>query len=103
MGVADLREAIGDGEERVLPGVDVGDFGPRERRRNAGVRHWTDGVCAGDGAISRVLVVVEEDAGALFLPPLGRGDVGNAAFDLSGKGERATADFGEGPLRLDAD
>ena len=56
----------------------------------------------GDGAVARVLVVVDEDAVALFLPPRRRGERRDAALDFAPERERAAPHVGELPLRLDA-
>ena len=61
------------------------------------------GVRRGDGAVARVLVVVDEDAVALFLPPLRGRERRRAALDLAPDRERAAAHVAELPLRLDAD
>src|SRR5690606_28458033 len=53
--------------------------------------------------VARVLVVVEEDAVALFLPPLARGDLRRAALDLAGEREGGASDLIERPSRGDAD
>ena len=68
--VAALGEPRGHGVEAQLGGVDVGDLVPLERRRDARVGDRADRPGGGDGAVAGVLVVVDEDAVALLLPPL---------------------------------
>src|SRR5262245_58089667 len=82
-----------------LAGVDLV---PGQRRRDARVRLGPYRVGGRDGAILRVLVVVEEHAVALFFPPLARGEVGGTAFDLAREGKRGAAYLGERPAPLDA-
>ena len=103
MRVADVGEALRHGEDGEVGGVGVGDLVPVEWRGDAGVGERADGVGAGGGAVFGVLVVVEEDAVAFFLPPLGGGERGDAAFDGACEGEGGAADFGEGPAGMDAD
>jgi len=101
--VADVGEALRYGEDGEVCGIDVGDFVPVERGRDARVGEWADRVGAGGGAVLGVLVVVEEDAMAFFFPPLGAGKGGGAALDGASEGKGGAADFGEGPAGMDAD
>ncbi len=103
MGVAEGGEARGHGEDGEVGGVAGEDFVPVERGADAGVGEWADGVGGGCGAVLGVLVVVEEDAVALLLPPLAGGERRGAAFDFAGEREGGAADFGEAPVRVDAD
>ncbi len=103
VGVAEGGEALRHGEDGEVGGVGVGDLGPGEGGGDAGVGQRADGVGGGGGAVLGVLVVVEKDAVALFLPPLGGGQGRDAAFDGAGEGEGGAADLGEGPLRVDGD
>ena len=103
MRVAALGEEVGHGEDGEVGGVGVGDFVPVEWGGDAGVGERADGVGAGGGAVFGVLVVVEEDAVAFFLPPLGAGEGGDAALDGACEGKGGAADFGEGPTGMDAD
>ena len=82
--------------------VDVRHFVPLQRTRDARVRQRADGVRGRDGAVARVLVVVDEDAVALFLPPPRRRQRGDAALDLAADREGGAAHVRECPLRLDA-
>lgn len=102
--VITLGNQRGDRHDRVVVGVRAGKLGPGERHR-----HGRDGCLAGrvrrgEGAIPRVLVVVDEQPlAALFLPP-GRGDrIGRAAFDLAGQRDPGPAHLDEIPVRLDPD
>ena len=65
--VGEPRRHRGEREVARLARVDLV---PRERRRDARVRRRPHRVRAGDRAVLRVLVVVEEHAVALLLPPL---------------------------------
>ena len=56
---------------------------------------------ARDRAVLRVLVVVEEHAVALFLPPLAGRQAGRAPLDLAREGERGAAHLVEAPAALD--
>ena len=67
--VAALAQARRDRVEPQLRGVDVVDLVPVERAGHARVGHGAHRVGGGDRAVARVLVVVDEDADALLLPP----------------------------------
>ncbi len=95
-----VGEACGHGEHGEVGGLAVGDLAPVEGCGDAGVGKWADGVGRAGGAVLGVLVVVEKDAVALLLPPLGAGEGGCAAFDGTGERERGAADLGEAPARL---
>ena len=96
-GVADGRSRSGTVRTVNRAGFDVGHLVPGERRRDAGVGHRPHAVGAGDGAVARVLVVVEEDAVALLLPPRGGRDVRHAPLDLARERE-GRADASVKPL-----
>src|SRR5450759_180687 len=66
------------------------------------VRPRPDGVGAGDCAVLRVLVVVDEDAVAFLLPPAARGELRRAALDVAGEGQRGAANLRERPAVLDS-
>ena len=83
-------------------GIAVVDLVPGERRRDARVGCRPHRVGAGDGAVLGVLVVVEEDAVALFLPPLARRQRRRAPLDLARERQRGAAHLGERPAPLDA-
>src|SRR5579883_550950 len=73
-----------------------------QETRPSGVGPHGIGRC--DGAVTGVLVVVDEHPlAALLLPPPGGGHVGHAAFDLAGERQCGAAHTEEVPLRLDAD
>src|SRR5205814_10003101 len=55
------------------------------------------------GAVLRILVVVEEDAAPLLLPPLGRRQRGCAPLDLAGERECRATHLAEAPPRMDTD
>ena len=54
-----------------------------QRRRDARVGRRAHAVGRGDGAVARVLVVVDEHAVALLLPPLAGREPGHAPLDLA--------------------
>ncbi len=91
MAVANLGEPLRQrrqGEVRRIAGVDLV---PAKGCRYASIGLRPYGVRASDGAVFRVLVVVEEDAVALLLPPLARRQRRRATLDLSSEGQcRAT-------------
>ena len=71
--------ARGHGGEAEVRELDVGHLVPRDWARHEGVPIRAHRVRRRDGAVTRVLVVVEEDAlAALLLPPLRRRDLGDA-------------------------
>jgi hypothetical protein len=72
--VADVGEARRHRREGEVPRIAALDLLPRERGGNARVGLRTHRVGGGDGPVLRVLVVVEEDAVPLFLPPLAGGE-----------------------------
>ena len=69
-------------------GSQCGDLLPGERRRDAGVGRGPHRVGGRDGAVLRVLVVVDEDAVPLLLPPLARRERRRAPLDLARERER---------------
>ncbi len=79
-----------------------GELFPGDRRGDARVRCGPDRVRGRDGAVLRVLVVVDEDPVPLLFPPLARGQRGRATLDLARQGERRVANVRERPARLDA-
>ena len=98
-----VRSRSGTVSSRRSPGSTSGTSSQRERARHARVGGRADRVAGGDGAVARVLVVVDEHAVALLLPPLARREVGRAALDLARQGERRAADAQRVPLRHDPD
>ena len=103
MRVADPRESFRHGGEREVGGVDVGHLLPGERRRDPRVGRRADGIGGCDGAILGVLVVVDEDAVPLLLPPFAGGELRRAALHLAGQGKRGRAHICERPALRDAD
>src|SRR5688572_18466365 len=102
MPVAELLEARGHAGEREIARVAAVDLIPRKRRRDARLRGRTHRVRGSDGAILCVLVVVDEDAVALFLPPLARGELRRPALHVAGERQSGAAHLVEGPAPLDA-
>src|SRR5262249_11131937 len=78
------------------------DFVPRQWRGHPRVRLRPNRVGAGDRPVLGVLVVVEKDAVALFLPPLAGGERPRAAFDLASERERRAMFLVKRPLPVDA-
>src|SRR5262245_26832841 len=76
--IAHAREARRHRLHREVARLARLDLVPGERRRDARVRRRPHRVRAGDGAVLGVLVVVEEDAVTLLLPPLARRDLRRA-------------------------
>ena len=83
-------------------GSHAGTSSQRERRRDARVGERADRVRRAGRAVLGVLVVVEEDAVPLLLPPLRRRERRRAPLDLARERERGAAHLGERPARLDA-
>ena len=81
--------------------IAVGNLLPRERRRNPRVRQRTHGVSRAGRAVLGVLVVIEEDAVALFLPPLRRRQLRHAPLHRARECHRRTSDLRKRPLRMD--
>src|SRR5437588_10664193 len=100
--VADRGEARGHRAQRELLGRALGELVPGDRRRDARVDGRPYRVRARDGAVLRVLVVVDEDAVALLLPPLARRERRCAPLDLAREGQRGTPHLAERPAALDA-
>src|SRR5215216_5278137 len=100
--VTELREALRHRPQREVLDLDVRQLVPRHRRRDRGVRPRPHRVRRRDRPVPRVLVVVDEDAAsALLLPPRRRDLLRQAALDLTREGERAAAHFRKAPIRLD--
>ena len=88
MAIADLGESRGHGAEREVGRIAGGDLVPVERRRDPRVRFRPHRIGAGNRAVLRVLVVVEEDAVTLFLPPLAGGQRRRSPFDFACQRQR---------------
>ena len=78
------------------------DLIPGERCRNSRIRSRSHGVRGSDGAILRVLVVVDEHAVALFLPPLAGGEIRHALLDFAREREGCTTHFVEDPAAFES-
>src|SRR5688572_3393816 len=103
MTIAHLSEPARHRRQREVLGIALRDLAPIERRRYPRVRLRPHRVRGGNSAIFRVLVVVEEDAVALLLPPLARCERRRTPLDLARERQRRAADLGERPAALDAD
>ena len=93
----------GHGRQREVLGHDVGDLVPAQRERDPRVGERPDGIGRGHRPVLRVLVVVEEHAVALLLPPLRGRDRGRPALDVARQRERGAPDLPVRPARLDPD
>ena len=100
--VADPGEPLGHRRDRERLGLAARDLVPGQRRRDARVGQRPDRVGRGDGSVLGVLVVVEEDAVALLLPPLRRRPSGHARLDVARQRQSRAADLGIRPATLDA-
>src|SRR6476469_5920855 len=100
MTIPELRETRGHGLEREIGGVAVLDLFPRQRCGDARVGPGPHRIGAGDRPVLRILVVVEEHAVALLLPPFARRELRRTAFHLARKGERRASHDAEGPALL---
>ena len=79
--IADLREALRNREHGEVGRIAVGDLVPVKRRGHARVGKRAHRIRRARGAILGVLVVVEEHAVALFLPPFRSGERRRAPLD----------------------
>src|SRR4051812_24770425 len=100
--VAMRRHPRRHGVQAQVAGLHVRHLLPPQRGGDARVGRRSHRPAGGDGPVAGVLVVVEEDAVALLLPPLGGRELGHAALDLAPHGERRAAHGEEVPARLDA-
>ena len=82
-------------------GSQAGSSSQVSGRRDARVGRGPHRVGGGDGAVLGVLVVVEEDAVPLLLPPLAGGELGRAPLHLARQRQRRPPHLGEAPARRD--
>ena len=101
MRVTDRREPPGHSQHREVCRLTLGDLVPVHGRRHARVRQWAHRVGRARRAVLRILVVVEEHAAPLFLPPLGRRQRRRASLHLARERERRASHLGERPPLLD--
>src|SRR5581483_8596295 len=97
MHIAELLEARRYRSQREIRRIAVLDLIPGERRRDAGIRRWPHRIRSGHGAIFGVLVVIDENALALLLPPFAAGEPRGAILHLASQSERTAAHFVEAP------
>src|SRR5262245_36879319 len=88
------REVLGTARRELLPG---------DGCRDARVGLRTDRVRTRHRAILGVLIVVDEDAVALLLPPLAGRQTRGTALDLARESERRAPNLVERPATLKAD
>ena len=101
-GITPLPEQCGHRGQREVLRDHQRHLVPAEWERDPGVRRGPHGVRGGHGAVLGVLVVVDEHAVPLLLPPLGGGEGGGAALHVAGEGQGRAADLREAPATLDA-
>ena len=102
--VALRRQPLGHARDRQLVGVKRVDLVPGQRRRHLGAGTGAHRPRAEDGLVRRVLVVVDEDAAAALLLPPGRGDqLGAAPLELARGGDRRRPHLVRVPARLEPD
>ena len=101
MRIAEFREALRNCEDGEVGWLAVGDLMPVKRCGHAGVRKRAHGIRGACRAILRILVVVEEHAVTLFLPPLRAGQTGRAPLDCTRQRERRATYLAEGPALFD--
>src|SRR5262249_44119035 len=101
--IAQPGEARGHRAQREVLGTARLELLPGDRCRDARVWLRTDRIRARDRAILGVLIVVDEDAVALLLPPLAGRQTGRTALHLAREGERRATDLVERPATLEAD
>src|SRR5213595_1849718 len=75
---------------------------PLDRRGYGRLGCRSHRICAGDRPIASILVVVDENAVALLLPPLGRRELRRPALHFACQRERTAAHLVVSPKRLDA-
>ena len=98
-----LPQPVRNGVEPQLGRLDVRDLAPTRAGSRPARRAPADRVARGDRAVARVLVVVDEDAVALLLPPFAGGVLRQAPLDLARQRQRRAADLDVVPARLDPD
>src|SRR5215472_14498767 len=99
--VSDVCKACWDRKQREVSWITIRDLFPAKRRRYTGVGKRSHRIRGAGGPVLRVLVVVEENAMALFFPPLGTGQCGCAPLHCTRHRYCRTAYFRERPVRLD--
>jgi hypothetical protein len=101
MTIAKLYEAGRHRREREICQLADVDLVPRQRRRHARVRSRPHGIRARHRAVLRILVVVEEHAVTLFLPPLARRQIRRSPLDRARESQCGAAYLAEGPAPFD--
>src|SRR5229473_857613 len=102
MAVTDLRETFRHRPEREVFRIGAIDLVPAQWRRNARVGRRPDRVRRRHGTILGVLVVVYENALALFFPPLAGRELGCAPFHFPSQRQRRAPYLVKAPPPLDA-
>src|SRR5438105_1939618 len=101
MAIAQPLESARHRRQREIARLAVRYLLPVERRRHRRFGRRAHRVGRRDGPVLRVLVVVDEHAVALLLPPLARRELWRATLDLARERKRREPDFIETPLPLD--
>ena len=99
--IAELREALRNREHGKVGRLAVGNLLPVKWRGHAGVGQRAHGIRRARRPILGVLVVVEEHAVTLLLPPFRTGESRRAPLDCARQRERRAAHLAEGPARFD--
>ena len=102
MTIANLTKATRHRLQVEILRLALSNFAPGQGRGYARIRLWPHRVSARDCPILRVLVVIEEDAMPLFLPPFARRQRWRTPLDFSSEGQRRTADLAKRPSAIDA-
>src|ERR1700689_709134 len=102
MRIANFCEAFGNCENGEVGWIAIGNFMPVQRRRDTRVGKRAYGIGRACRTILRVLVVVEEDAVAFFLPPLRTRQIRRAALYRSRQSHCRPPNLSECPAWLDA-
>ncbi len=101
--IAAFGEDRGHGRQRERLGLDRRDLVPKQRHRDARVGERPNRVGRRDGPVLGVLVVIEEDAVALLLPPFRRRDRRCPPLHVARQRQRGAAHLRVRPARLDPD
>src|SRR2546425_13365895 len=100
MDITQSGEPLRRGLQRERCMVASGDLVPGQGHGYPRIRHRAHRPGRGYGAVLGVLVVVDEHAVALFLPPGAGGDIRGPALDFTGEGQGRPPYLVEAPASL---
>ena len=100
--IAHGRETLRYGEHSEVRRFRIRRLVPEKRRGYARIGQRPNGISRAGGPILRILVVVEEDAVPLFLPPFRAGEGGRAPLHRARKSQSSPPHLSESPARVDA-